>query len=115
MMVLDPSKKLRQIEPMFQSKTRYYALSSVLGALALFTLSTPSAAEEGSGDLSGATEANAFCSAVTTCFSPFRPPYSIGCQTYGQGCTWWVVPNHSVQCTGFDAWGRWVNFYFRCW
>jgi hypothetical protein len=61
-----------------------------------------------------AEESQVSCSAVTTCVSPFRAPYSIACQTYGQGCQWWTIPGVSVQCTGFDVYGRWANFVFRC-
>jgi hypothetical protein len=57
----------------------------------------------------------AHCVAMTTCFRPWGPAFTIACQTFGYGCSRWIVPNNSVQCTGLDAWGRWVNLYYRCW
>lgn len=74
--------------------------------LILFAFAPSAPAAEGA--------AQAYCRAATVCFSPYHPPYSIACETYGAGCQWWTVPNFSVQCTGFDFFGRWVNFYFRC-
>ncbi len=50
------------------------------------------------------------CSAYTQCrFGGFA-----SCQTWGQGCTWFVQPYMYVQCTGFNHFGQWVNMVSRC-
>ncbi|MBC7385845.1 MAG: hypothetical protein H7301_06755 [Cryobacterium sp.] len=54
------------------------------------------------------------CTSVTACYSPYGGHYVIQCQTFGQGCQFWTVPGYSVQCTGFDYYGRWVNLAYRC-
>ncbi|MBI3542236.1 MAG: hypothetical protein HY075_03040 [Deltaproteobacteria bacterium] len=50
------------------------------------------------------------CYAYTAC----ARSAPIACQTYGDACTWNTIPWLSVQCVGFDVYGRWVNLYFRC-
>lgn len=61
-----------------------------------------------------AEEQYAVCAASTTCFSRYQMPYTIACETYGASCQWWTNPYQSVQCTGFDFYGRWVSLYFVC-
>ncbi|OFZ82713.1 MAG: hypothetical protein A2583_05040 [Bdellovibrionales bacterium RIFOXYD1_FULL_53_11] len=55
-------------------------------------------------------------SEANTCYAytPCQNGFAVQCTTYGQGCSWYVQPYQYVQCTGFDAWGNWVNLYFRC-
>ena len=83
---------------------------------AFFSLLLVSSVAFANSDLASREDAadQVFCRAVTTCVSPFRPPYTIACETYGASCTWWTVPYQSVQCTGFDFFGRWVNLFYRC-
>jgi hypothetical protein len=50
------------------------------------------------------------CQAFTQCWHGGV----IACRTFGWGCTWFTIPGQSVQCTGYDGWGRYVNFYYRC-
>jgi hypothetical protein len=98
-------------------------LSLVLGtALSLFAVSAqaeeavssaapavaPAEAQSGSAVMDA--DGQYGCYAWTTCWNGA----TIACQTYGQGCTWWTNPGYSVQCTGFDYWGRWVNVFYRC-
>lgn len=68
--------------------------------------------------LSFAAEA-ATCSAFTQCgwydnYGFFHATHSVSCLTYGQGCTWKSVFNNFVECTGYNAAGQWVHFYFSC-
>jgi hypothetical protein len=92
---------------------KFKTLSLALGIiLSTFTIAhaadVADVAENGS---SGADADGVYsCSAWTRCWNGVV----IGCQTFGYNCTWWTIPGHSVQCTGFDYWGRWVNIYYRC-
>lgn len=49
------------------------------------------------------------CRAVTNCGG-----YYVSCITYGAACTWFVQPGLYVECTGYDAYGRYVEFHFDC-
>ena len=82
---------------------------ALLFALALAS-SAAFAADQGADEAAD----QVVCRAVTTCVSPYHPPYTISCETFGASCTWWTVPYQSVQCSGVDFFGRWVNFYYRC-
>jgi hypothetical protein len=53
------------------------------------------------------------------CFSQTVCPWGgmIQCETVGgpfAACGFYTVPGWSVQCIGYDAWGRWVNLFFHC-
>jgi hypothetical protein len=96
-------------------KTLSLALGIVLSTfmIAQAEEATPVAASTDASELgSSGTDANGMysCSAWTTCWNGV----TIGCQTFGYNCTWWTNPGYSVQCTGLDYWGRWVNLYYRC-
>jgi len=67
------------------------------------------------------------CMAETRCgyfaATPFGPQFiqthAISCVAYASNygptaCTWAWEFNHYVRCQGFDAWGRWVDAFFRC-
>jgi len=51
----------------------------------------------------------AVCRAFTNCGG-----YYVSCITYGAGCTYFVQPGLFVECTGYDAYGRYVEFHFDC-
>lgn len=53
---------------------------------------------------------NAVCYGTTRCANGFVAT----CETYGQGCTWFVT-NNGVACTGFNQYGQWVRVFGRCW
>ncbi len=66
----------------------------------------------GLGLAAASTDAQAAdCGAYTYC--PNRG-YPIFCETWGAGCTWYVQPYQYVRCTGFDFYGRWVNYFLSC-
>jgi len=90
--------------------TRY--LRNSLFALALF-LGASTFASANDANMSFAEQEAYYpqtCQAATRCWNGAV----IACRTFGWGCTWFVIPGQSVQCTGYDGWGRYVNFYYRC-
>jgi len=55
-------------------------------------------------------EKNAACFGQTMCPNGMV----VTCQTYGQGCSWFVT-NGAVVCTGYNQFGQWVTTQGRCW
>ena len=55
-------------------------------------------------------EKNAMCFGQTMCPNGMV----VSCQTYGQGCSWFVT-NGAVVCTGYNQYGQWVTTQGRCW
>lgn len=51
------------------------------------------------------------CYAETYCPSSGATVY---CQTWGDGCTWYVQPGNYVRCTGANAAGYWVDVTVPC-
>lgn len=50
------------------------------------------------------------CHAYTQCWGG----RVIQCQTYGQGCTFYVQQGQFVECSGYNNYGQWVNTYAYC-
>lgn len=55
-------------------------------------------------------EKNAMCFGQTMCPNGMV----VTCQTYGQGCSWFVT-NGAVVCNGYNQYGQWVTTQGRCW
>lgn len=57
----------------------------------------------------------AYCAAQTIC--PNGVPvscYAYGSSFYSAACTWRVIPNTYIECTGFNDVGQWVVNWVRC-
>ncbi|OUR94807.1 hypothetical protein A9Q84_17000 [Halobacteriovorax marinus] len=50
------------------------------------------------------------CYAYTQCWGGRR----IQCQTYGDGCTFFVQQGQYVECNGYNRYGQWVNANAYC-
>ena len=60
--------------------------------------------------------------ALTVCWArtPCPNGLTIQCTVYanpylGQACSWSTVPFQSVECRGWDAFGRWLVLFNNCW
>jgi hypothetical protein len=56
------------------------------------------------------SEANT-CGAWTYCPNM---GFTVRCETYGYGCSWYVQPYQYVRCTGLDFFGNWVVVTESC-
>ncbi len=110
---------------LFMKNIKYFIVTSVLLAFTLFFSDSLFA--------QGYTSSWNTCHAYTDCWSPWGYQGRVSCVVYGSGhshywgsrqsmCSWSVIPNHSVRCTGFvrqvnrfgQVFWQWAHFNPRC-
>lgn len=100
-------------------KNRFVLLAALALGLSFSAMADEalSIASTVSSNVESAAVAQYGCQVQTVCYRRFGPPYVIGCQTFGPGCTAYAQPGYSVQCTGYAQTGyglQWVNYYQPC-
>jgi len=72
------------------------------------------------GNTASAFSSMSVCAANTLCFNQWTGmSYSLSCMVSanayaGTACSWQVYPGIGVECEGFNAYGMWEVFSFRC-